>query len=156
SQAYCFHCGLTIGEYELHDARNPCAQCGVRNLGVANVARVGAFDEPLVRLVHQLKFARAWEIAEVLAPFLYQAMVRVSESTGVPVDVMVPVPLHWRRRARRGFNQAEELARAVRSISGWTLSNALRRLRATHEQARLEYAAHRLDNLRGAFSCSIR
>ena len=67
-------------------------------LGVAHVARVGTFSEPLVTLVHRLKFGKSWEIAGVLAPFLYQALLG-AERTRTRVDLLVPVPLHWSRRA---------------------------------------------------------
>ena len=153
AQPYCHHCGLTVGPFESHDAKNPCARCGTRDVGVAHIARVGTFEEPLVTLVHQLKFGRSWELAGILAPVLYQAMTRVAEVTATPVDVMVPVPLHWRRRAKRGFNQAEELTRQVATLSGWRHLSALRRTRATVEQARTRSATHRLENLRGAFEC---
>ena len=51
-------------------------------------------------LVHRLKFGRSWELAKIMAPFLFQAMTQVAESVAVPVDIIVPVPLHWRRRAK--------------------------------------------------------
>ncbi len=156
-QRFCFHCGLSVGPFEQHDAKNPCGRCGEREIGVARVARAGIFAEPLIGLVHRLKFGRgggrgAWEMAEIVAPFVYQAMMRVAEATGTPVDAIVPVPLHRSRRARRGFNQAEELARAVGRLSGWKMVGALARIRRTPEQALLEYREHRLENLRGAFA----
>lgn len=47
-------------------------------------------------------------------------------------DGLVPVPLHWVRRWRRGFNQAEVLARAVGRRHGLpVLGRALIRVRAT-------------------------
>lgn len=153
AERYCLHCGLTIGPYESHDARNPCGRCGERDVGVVRVARVGRFDEPLVGLIHRMKFGRAWEVARVLAPFLSAAMRGASETVRVPVDIMVPVPLHWRREAKRGFNQANELAREVRKLTGWPLANVLRRVRATREQAQVETPGLRAENLRGAFVC---
>jgi ComF family protein len=148
AQPFCTRCGLTVGDYA---AENPCSRCGTREVGVGRIGRVGIFGEPLIGLVHQLKFGRAWEIARVLAPFLYQAISVISQRAGTPVDLLVPVPLHWRRRARRGFNQAEELAREVAALSGWETANLLRRRRHTREQARLDSHAQRLENLRGAF-----
>ncbi len=150
---YCLHCGLAIGPHESHDARDPCGRCGEREVGVVRIARVGPFSEPLITLVHRLKFARAWEIARILAPFLYQTMLRVSETTSVPVDVMVPIPLHWSRRMQRGFNQAEELAREVTKVSHWPMTPALQRIRRTHEQARIDAPTLRTENIRGAFAC---
>jgi ComF family protein len=154
TQRYCFHCGLTVGPHELHDARDPCGRCGEREVGVVRMARVGTFSEPLVTLVHRLKFGRSWEVARVAAPFLYSAMLGVSEATGVRVDAMVPVPLHWWRQIRRGFNQAEELARGVRGLSGWEVVAGLRRARRTREQARIGAVSVRAENLRGAFAAS--
>lgn len=150
---YCFHCGLTVGPYESHDRHHVCARCGTRDVGVNWIARVGTFSEPLVKLVHRLKFSRAWEIAPILAPFLYQAIARVSEMTQTPVDLLVPVPLHWSRRVRRGFDQADELAREVAALAGWKTARLLRRTRPTHAQAQLDSPDQRRQNLRGAFAC---
>ena len=63
------------------------------------------------------------------------------------VDLVVPVPLHRRRRRARGFNQAEELARHL----GLEWKNVLRRTRATSSQTDLP-AARRHANVRNAFS----
>ncbi len=153
-QRYCRRCGLTTGPYAVESGALECGRCHERNAGVVRTARVGTFSDPLVGLVHQLKFGRAWEVARVVAPFLYQGMLRVSEGEGVAVDVMVPVPLHWRRKARRGFNQAEELAREVGKLSGWKVGNVLRRVRATAEQARISGPTRRKENLAGAFVCT--
>jgi ComF family protein len=154
-QRYCFHCGLNVGPFEAHDARDPCGRCGEREVGVAHVARVGVFKDPLIALIHRLKFGRSWEIARILAPFLFQSLLRVSEATHTPVEALIPVPLHWSRRMMRGFNQAEELARETAALAGsrqWPVLKALRRKRRTSEQARIESPARRAQNLRGAFT----
>jgi ComF family protein len=50
-------------------------------------------------------------------------------------DGLVPVPLHWVRRWRRGFNQAEVLARAVGRRHGLpVIPRALHRTRLTPRQ----------------------
>ena len=41
ARRYCFHCGLNVGPYETHDAKNPCGRCGTRDVGVTRIARVG-------------------------------------------------------------------------------------------------------------------
>jgi ComF family protein len=65
-------------------------------------------------------------------------------------DGLVPVPLHWVRRWRRGFNQAEVLARAVGRRHGLpVLPRVLRRVRATPRQHG-DFEARR-GNLRDAF-----
>jgi ComF family protein len=66
-------------------------------------------------------------------------------------DVLVPVPLHSRRRRRRGFNQAEAIARSI----GLPSRALLRRVRATPSQTDLP-AARRHANVRGAFRLAWR
>ena len=54
------------------------------------------------------------------------------------VDIVVPVPLHWTRKFRRGYNQAEVLAREVARVLGVPCApRALRRCRRTKTQTRL-------------------
>lgn len=66
-------------------------------------------------------------------------------------DALVPVPLHWARRWRRGFNQAEVLARAVgRRHRLPVLRGILSRLRATPPQQGDVEARRR--NVRDAFA----
>jgi ComF family protein len=66
-------------------------------------------------------------------------------------DGLVPVPLHWGRRWRRGFNQAEVLARAVARRHGVpVLRGVLRRRRATPPQHGDIQARRR--NVREAFA----
>lgn len=153
AQPYCRFCGLSVGPYESHDKQNPCGRCGTRDVGVDRIARVCTFTPPLVPLVHRLKFGKSWELAAILAPFLYQAIVQVAEAQHIAVDLLVPVPLHWSRRAARGFNQAEELARETAALGGWRVANVLYRKKRTAEQAQTDSAAQRHVNLRGAFAC---
>jgi predicted amidophosphoribosyltransferase len=68
------------------------------------------------------------------------------------VDVVIPVPLHWTRRWRRGYNQAEVIARELADVLGAELrTDILRRSRRTRSQVRLPVAA-KAANVRGAFS----
>ena len=68
------------------------------------------------------------------------------------VDVVIPVPLHWTRRWRRGYNQAEVIARELAFALGAELrTDILRRSRRTRSQVRLPMAA-KAANVRGAFA----
>ena len=72
---------------------------------------------------------------------------------GPTSGLLVPVPLHGRRRRWRGFNQAEVLARGLGSLRGLEVCpDILRRRRATDQQARQTDAAARARNLAGAFA----
>jgi ComF family protein len=66
-------------------------------------------------------------------------------------QVVVPVPLHWRRHWQRGGNQAEHLARALASALQLPCATRwLRRVRSTPKQTGLSRTARRA-NVRGAF-----
>ncbi|WP_345461786.1 ComF family protein [Deinococcus carri] len=102
------------------------------------------------RAVHALKFGGARDLAGVLGGAL---------AAGVPaawqVGAVVPVPLHSRRERERGFNQAALLAQAVAAALAVPCVPALRRTRATAQQARL-HAHERTANLAGAFQADAR
>jgi predicted amidophosphoribosyltransferase len=66
-------------------------------------------------------------------------------------DVVCPVPLHWTRRFRRGYNQAEVIGREVARVLGVPFEpRMLRRARRTSSQTRLS-ADERARNIAGAF-----
>ncbi|WP_415060010.1 ComF family protein [Congregibacter sp.] len=71
-------------------------------------------------------------------------------------EIMLPTPLHWRRQLQRGFNQSEDLLRALCSLQptlALTPPKTIRlsRRKATKAQARAT-RRERLANLDGAFS----
>ena len=67
------------------------------------------------------------------------------------VDLVIPVPLHWRRRWKRGYNQAEVIGRAVAGEMGVDFRcNLLRRIRSTKTQTKVEVES-KSGNVSGAF-----
>ncbi len=66
------------------------------------------------------------------------------------IDAVMPVPLHWRRKAMRGFNQAAEFAGPIAKLLGVPVVRNVRRKKATPFQSGLD-AAERARNLRSAF-----
>jgi ComF family protein len=101
----------------------------------------------LGRALRRMKFARrpdlARELAPLVAPFL-RAVVRAAE-----IDVVIPVPLHWRRLALRGFNPAQAVADACEVEVGVD-ALSLKRVRATVPQTGLS-GSERVKNVKGAF-----
>ena len=69
----------------------------------------------------------------------------------LPVDAVVPVPLHWMRRLQRGYNQAAVIGKEVADCLGVPMLDLLVRRRRTPTQTHLD-ASHRLANVLGAFS----
>ena len=68
------------------------------------------------------------------------------------VDVIVPVPLHWTRRWKRGYNQAEVIAGGMAEVLGIEVrTDMLRRRRRTRTQTKID-PAKKAENVRGAFA----
>ncbi|PIP24812.1 MAG: hypothetical protein COX34_02210 [Candidatus Nealsonbacteria bacterium CG23_combo_of_CG06-09_8_20_14_all_36_12] len=67
--------------------------------------------------------------------------------------VLIPIPLHKRRRRWRGFDQAEEISKEISNYFGLpTLNNILIRKKETLPQVDLE-GKEREENIKGAFIC---
>lgn len=81
---------------------------------------------------------------------------RVAMSTHFKdADIVIPVPLHWKRRWDRGYNQAEIIAREVASACGAAMrTDILVRNRRTRSQTRLNIE-EKEKNVRGAFSVRL-
>jgi ComF family protein len=82
----------------------------------------------------------------MLATFFYFHRARFED-----IDAIVPVPLHPRRHAERGFNQAELIAHIAADFIGKPVATTLRRTRYTENQAKLP-KEEREKNIAGAFA----
>ncbi len=111
-----------------------------------NILHLGKYGGRLEKAVRALKFAEARVVAAPLGKHLGQALKTVWKT-----DVVIPIPLHGSRARQRGYNQAELLAQAVALELAVPMLRALRRTRATKQQARLE-KTERLKNLEDAFA----
>lgn len=105
------------------------------------------YDDVARTLVHQLKYHDRTD----LAPSMGRWMARAGRELLDEADLLVPVPLHWRRGFSRRFNQSGALARAISRHSGVAVSrDELRRVRPTEHQVGLS-RAERAANVQGAF-----
>lgn len=107
------------------------------------------YSFPVDVAIKALKFNRQLFYAPAFAELLLAA----SPLLPVDVDAVVPVPLHWRRKMLRGFNQADEIAGPLAGMLGVPLVRGVRRHKATAMQSGLD-AAERAANVRNAFSAT--
>ncbi len=140
----CAACRASIRPYPAHE---PPVRGGdaLALLDGASVAYL--FEGALRKAIHTLKYNRVRRMAEPLGDMLAHHL----QSHPQPCDAIIPVPLHPRRLAERGFNQSELLAHRLAQVSGIPLhTNGLVRCRDTAHQMELD-ARDRLDNVRDAF-----
>lgn len=105
----------------------------------------------LRELIHRLKYSGDRLLAADLTAIMLNAWRMGSIFLTKKNVILVPVPLYWRRRMERGFNQAELLAcEASKILKIEVAPKALRRRRATTPQQKLE-KTQRFKNVEGAF-----
>ena len=105
------------------------------------------YDDVARTLVHALKYQDRTD----LAPAMGRWMARAGRELLDEADVLVPVPLHWRRGWSRRYNQSGALARIIAQQTGVMVAvEALRRIRPTEQQIGLS-RPQRASNVQGAF-----
>ncbi len=146
----CRRCALPCNPSELM----LCGQCLAHPPAWDEAVAALLYDYPVDHLVQRFKFERNLVCGQLLADELLRALRwRLRQPGATLPHVLVPVPLHFARHFRRGFNQAEFLARHLGKELGIPVQvNGLRRRRSTPAQSGLGREARR-KNLKGAFSC---
>ena len=149
AEYFCCACGTPFQNRFPLDEEGRCALCrnGLRGFEAAYC--YGAYGGVLRRLIHLFKYQKVRSLEGPLADYLLRALPRDGR-----FDAIVPVPLHWRRRWRRGFNQCELLAREVSRRTGIPVAKALRRPLASKAQAGLTLAARRHNVKISSFSAA--
>jgi ComF family protein len=132
------------------------ADMGPNILSAEAIAKPPAFDrarsavlyDQLARqLVSQFKYGDRLEIAKLLARHMVVAGAEFWHGD----IVLVPVPLHWRRRLVRKYNQSQLLADEIAELTGARVANNwVKRVKPTKRQVGLS-SKDREKNVRGAF-----
>ena len=127
------------------DDEGRCALCRRGLAGFDAAFAYGSYEGTLRKLIQTFKYGGVVTLAKPLGGLLASALPREGA-----FDMVVPMPMHWRRRWSRGFNQAELLAGVLSRRLGLRMVNAVRRSKATPPQAGLT-GAQRRKNMSGAF-----
>jgi len=126
-----------------------CRRCATAPLPLDQIFAPWRFGGQLASAIKRLKFANGSHVARDVAPLwapLLGAVVATHDA------MVVPVPLHWRRRLVRGYDQAWLLAVHACAAAGLAAPRPLlRRTRGAPAQSKLSAAARRA-NLTGAFA----
>ena len=146
-EPFCKCCGEPFDGFMSDEFR--CAHCAGRVFSFEFAIAGYRSSGPAREIIHRFKYGKQTHLARVCASLLGPAL-DDSRISGSGLDwALVPVPLHWLRRYKRGFNQAEELCRYLSKSHGLPVRNCLKRIRNTRHQALLDRGA-RLKNLQGS------
>lgn len=146
AEFFCTACGTPFVNRAPLDEAGRCSLCRLGVNGFDQVYTFGAYDGVLRKLIHLFKFEGVRTLQRPLGGLLAQALPRE-----LAFDAIVPMPLHWRRRWQRGFNQSELLAREISRRWHTPVRRLVRRKKATAPQAGLT-SAQRRKNMQGAFA----
>lgn len=142
---WCACCGLPFKTAEPEEAR--CPACLIHPPRYTTARAALLYDEHSRALVLDLKRAGRRDGLAAFAAWMAEA----AGPRLVDADVILPVPLHWTRLAKRRFNQAAWLAQALARRSGRPCDlAALHRVKARRSQAGLT-GDQRRRNVAGAF-----
>lgn len=146
--AICDRCGRIDETADSLRQNSLCRECRAHPSPLVQMRAPLRYQEPTSTLIHRYKYEGYFALAGPLAQFLIAGWPVWKQ----PPDLILPIPLHPRRRRRRGYNQSELLARPLaQAMSIPVDASALRRTRHTPPQVGLG-PAERHDNVRGAFA----
>lgn len=122
--------------------------------GLLPVAHASAFmwyvdNSSWRRLVHDFKYRDKWFYATRLGRWFGSELADSGNYSGI--DVVVPVPLHWRKRLRRGYNQSEYLADGIAAALGAKVDRRSVRRRVHTPSQTTNTANERWNNVEGIF-----
>lgn len=146
---YCLRCGKPLPDGGAH-----CYQCRgskAREFSCKIIRSAVVFGPQVRGLIHAFKYADQPHLAVYLTGWLnkeWDAYPELAES-----QLIIPVPLHPQKLKKRGYNQAELLARCLAQSKGITFDGgSLVRTRNTPSQTQFGREG-RLKNMSGAFTC---
>ena len=139
---FCARCGAptAFGVYG-------CGECSNRDFGFDGARASLRYEGVGKELVHTLKYKGYAPVVEkVIAPLMANVL-----DGNERFDLVVPVPLHRTRLAKRGFNQAKLMARGVAKRISAPVLDKLKVVRRTRDQVELSAEARRT-NVTGAYA----
>ena len=143
---YCTRCGRDVSRYAVLEGA--CPDCQNKQINFDGIARSGIYDKSLRKMI--LSFKNGKTELDMVLGFLVNSALRGSAFYD-EIDLFVPVPIHWRRRLIRGYNQSLVLAKTLEHPSA-VINTELVRMRYTKYQPAMASPASRARNVAGAFA----
>jgi ComF family protein len=113
----CLHCSCNLSYTYFDDAEtNEAAQLFMGKFPFEKATAMFYYQKggAVQKLIHALKYHDNQEMAYYLGR---QAAIRLKESGFMEdIDVLLPLPLHPSKKRKRGYNQAELIARGMASV----------------------------------------
>jgi ComF family protein len=143
----CGRCAARVGLATTYEAG--CVLCRDARLRFDRVLTLGGYDGALREAVLRMKRSRDEPLSIAVGQLVAGGL--DADLRSLKSDVILPVPMHWRRRLRRSTNSPELMVEMISAAIGVPWSRrSLRRIRDTTPQGELS-PGKRKENVRGAF-----
>lgn len=127
------------------DSDDRCIVCREGRANFDATYSFGSYEGTLRQLIHLFKYGKLETLADPLGAMIVRALPLEAR-----FDMVLAMPMHWRKKWSRGFNQAELLAQRVAARYGLKVAAHLQRSRYTKPQASLSESERQL-NLKNSF-----
>ena len=149
SRPYCEKCGIPFAEKT--SGKNICGSCLKDKKSVFRLFRsVFIYDEFSKKMVLSLKFMDKTENAKILGKMMFFAGKDIFKNED-EIDVIIPIPLHYKRLLKRKYNQAGLLAKALSKYCAKPVDYSSV-IRAKNNRPQVEFSGKvRHNNVKGVF-----
>lgn len=106
-------------------------------------------NSELASVLHDMKYRKFRDLGRYMGEVMGRELLNTGFFNGV--DMLMPVPMHWWKQARRGYNQAEQLCIGISKVTGIPVDTSLRAVRGHRTQTALNHD-QRLENLKDIFT----
>ncbi len=145
----CPRCSSTVGPHLL--LAEGCLTCAGAPLAFDGAFRMAPYEGLLREVILRMKAWTGEELTEAIAKLWAKQI--APRTASLHPHVTIPVPLHWTRRWRRGFNPSEIMALALANeLHIPCLTRVLQRNRRTPPQTAQPSGAARHRNVKNAFA----
>ncbi|MCR4808685.1 MAG: ComF family protein [Prevotella sp.] len=145
------HLHLPLTHYEQQPFDNPMARLFWGQFPVERAAALFFYEAqaPVSRIIYDFKYHNRPEVAQNMG--IITARQFAAEGFFDGIDALVPMPITWRRRWHRGYNQSHEIARGISEATRIPIyNNVVKRVRFKKSQTK-QHAWERLRNVDDAF-----
>lgn len=146
----CFQCGIPLPHTKPEQL---CGQCLQHKTSFDHTISIYHYQNPLVWLIQEMKFHRQPAIAHLLGQLMAKQLrdLLPLNSSSLP-EVVIPVPLYYKREHQRGFNQSEELAKRISNTINRPIDNQYIERHSPGQQQSGLNAKQRRKNVKGIFT----
>jgi len=129
------------------ERRNKCEACKNKNLD--RILSATAFKGIAKEAIHKLKYGHLEELSLPLTLLILNYLQNIDCQINNDF-IVIPIPMHPKKKRRRGFNQSEEMAKIISKSTGIPLSTTLIKIKETKPQMELN-RIERIENIKNCF-----